>query len=267
MPHAFPQRLLASAALALVLAFSAAGCSVTGGDVTGSVGGASQPQSEADWRRALDGWAARYREHPDDPETAIHYAQALRATAQRAQAVAVLERATIEHPKDMALLGAYGRALADVGRYEQALDVLGHAHTPDQPDWKILNVQGAVLDQLGRNQEAQRHYATALKIAPNEPSVLSNLGLSYALSGDLKRAEATLRRAAAQPNAGARVRQNLGLVIGLQGRFAEAELIVRADLPPAEAEANVSYLKQMLSQNSQFKKSGRARVPQPEAGT
>ena len=47
--------------------------------------------------------------------------------------------------------------------------------------------------------------------------------------------------------ADARVRQNLGLVVGLQGRFAEAESIVKADLPPDEAASNVAYLKQMLS--------------------
>ena len=45
-----------------------------------------------------------------------------------------------------------------------------------------------------------------------------------------------------------RVRQNLALVVGLQGRFAEAEAIARADLPPEEAAANVAYLRQMLAQ-------------------
>ena len=44
-----------------------------------------------------------------------------------------------------------------------------------------------------------------------------------------------------------RVRQNLGLVVGLQGRFAEAEAIVRADLPPDEAAANAAYLREMLA--------------------
>ncbi len=43
------------------------------------------------------------------------------------------------------------------------------------------------------------------------------------------------------------MRQNLGLVVGLQGRFAEAENIVKAELPPDEAASNVAYLKQMLN--------------------
>ena len=166
----------------------------------------------------------------------------------------------------MPLLGAYGRALAEAGDYRQALDVLTRAHTPDNPDWRILNAQGAVLDQLGRHAEAQRHYSAALKIVPDEPSVLSNLGLSYALTKDLKRAEATLRQAMARPNAGPKVRQNLALVVGLQGRFAEAEQIARADLPPGEAAANVAYLRQMLAQRGDWSKKGKPRFA-PDTGT
>jgi Flp pilus assembly protein TadD len=168
----------------------------------------------------------------------------------------------------MPLLGAYGRALAEAGNYPQALDALSRAHTPDQPDWHILNAQGAVLDQMGRHAEAQRIYSAALKIVPDEPSVLSNLGLSYALMKDLKRAEVTLRRAVAQPKANPKVRQNLALVIGLRGRFAEAESIARADLPENEAAANVGYLRQMLSQQSEWQKTGRRPyVPPPDTGT
>jgi Flp pilus assembly protein TadD len=69
------------------------------------------------------------------------------------------------------------------------------------------------------------------------------------LSKDLPKAEETLRQALASPGASARVRQNLGLVVGLQGRFAEAETIVKADLPPDQAAANVAYLKEMLNRN------------------
>jgi Flp pilus assembly protein TadD len=82
---------------------------------------------------------------------------------------------------------------------------------------------------------------------PDEPTVLSNLGLSYALSKDLPKAEETLRHAYGRAGADARVRANLALVIGLQGRLAEAEGIAKADLPAEEAAANVAYLRQLLS--------------------
>jgi Flp pilus assembly protein TadD len=223
--------------------------------------GTVAPSSEEEWRRAAQAWGERYQANQNDPQIAIHYAQALRQSGQRAQAVAVLEQASLRGPKNMELLGAYGRALADVGNFQQALDVLGRAHTPEHPDWRILSAQGAVLDQMGRHTEAQRYYETALKIVPEEPTVLSNLGLSYALSKDLPRAEATLKRAAKGDHVDPRVRQNLALVVGLQGRFAEAESIARADLPPEEAAANVAYLREMLSRQ----RAAESREPAPHS--
>ena len=234
------------------------GCKTIGStDTTGSISAGPQQRTEADWRRESEALGERFRANPRDPDIAIRLAQALRATGQRAQAAAVLETAALHHPENRALLGAFGRALADAGNFKQALKLLERAHSPGQPDWRILSVQGAVMDQMGRHAEAQRYYASALKIMPDEPSVLSNLGLSYALSKDLKRAEETLRPAAARGSADKRVRQNLALVVGLQGRFQEAETIARADLPPDEAAANVTYLRQMLAQKGKanFKKS------------
>jgi Flp pilus assembly protein TadD len=241
-----------------LLALSAAGCKTTGDDVTGSVSSVPAHHSDSDWRRELALWAPRYQANPSDANAAIIYARALRGTGQRAQAAAVLQQASIRNPRNMKLLGEYGRALADVGKYAEALDALGRAHTPDNPDWRILNAQGAVLDQMGQHREAQAHYSAALKIVPNEPSVLSNLGLSYALEKKLKTAELTLRKAMAQRSANQKVTQNLALVVALQGRFAEAEKIASANLPASEAEANVAYLRQMLGRAKKGKHAGRS---------
>jgi Flp pilus assembly protein TadD len=252
-------RLLASATFG-VIATAMAGCQTTQtATTTGSVPLAPAERSDTAVRQDVDTLGQQYRSNPSNVDVAIRYAQALRATGERAQAVAVLERTSMQNPHDKRVLGAYGRALADAGDYNQALDVLARAHSPDQPDWRILSVQGAVLDQLGRHAEAQRYYLTALKIVPDEPSVLSNLGLSYALSKDLHNAEATLRRATARPPVDQRVRQNLALVVGLEGRFAEAEQIARADLPPDQAAANVAYLRQMLAQRDDAHLSARLR--------
>jgi Flp pilus assembly protein TadD len=229
-----------------MLAASVGGCQ-TMADVTGSITTPTETaKADTNPQSSTEAAGERYRANPKDAGAALAYGQALRANGQRSQAAAVLEQATIVHPGDKTLLAAWGRALVDNGNFQQALDVLSRAHTPENPDWRILSVQGTALDQLGRHDDARRYYTSALKIEPGEPSVLSNLGLSYMLSEDLPKAEETLRKAYASPRADARVRQNLGLVVGLQGRFAEAETIVKADLPPDEAAANVAYLKEML---------------------
>ncbi len=65
-----------------------------------------------------------------------------------------------------------------------------------------------------------------------------------------KTAETYMRSAAEQPGADSRVRQNLALVVGLQGRFEEAEQIAGQELSPEQAQANVAYLRGMLAQQN-----------------
>jgi Flp pilus assembly protein TadD len=259
--HRLP-RLLASTGSTAILALALCGCQAAGileaSDVTGSLGDKAEAGRATDPRRDVELWHDRFRANPKDVNAALQYARALRASGQRAQAVAVLEQATIAQPSDKALLAGYGRALADNGNFQQAFDVLSRAHTPDDPDWRILSVQGTVLDQLGRYDEARQYYASALKIAPDDPTVLSNLGLSYVLSKDLPKAEETLRRAYGRAEADPRVRQNLAFVLGLQGRVAEAESIVKAGRPPEEAAANVASLKRLLARKE---KADAARIP------
>ena len=244
-------RFRAATALSAVLFVSLCGCQTDGlSDITGSLGDKTETSAPG---RSLDFYRERHRSNPDDAEAALNYGKALRTAGQRAQAVAVLEQATISHPGDKALLAGYGRALADNGNFEQAFDVLGRAHSPEDPDWRILSAQGAVLDQLGRGEEARQYYASALRIVPDEPSVLSNLALSYVLSKDLAKAEETLRRANSRGDAGPRVKLNLALVVGLRGHMAEAESLAKEGRPPEEAAANVAYLKRLLAKQAATK--------------
>ncbi|MBR1247975.1 tetratricopeptide repeat protein [Bradyrhizobium sp. AUGA SZCCT0169] len=261
-------RLLACTSSAAILALGLSGCqtAVTSSDITGSLGEKAETSRTADPRRDLEVFEARYRANTKDADAALQYGKALRATGQKSQAVAVLEQATIAHSSNKALLAGYGRALADNGNFQQAFDVLGRAHTPDNPDWRILSAQGAVLDQLGRFEEARQYYSSALRITPNQPSVLSNLGLSYVLSKDLPKAEETLRRAHSRAGNDARVRANLALVVGLRGNPAEAEKIAKADLPPEEAAANVAQLKLMLSRKENARAEMGGRMPGAASG-
>src|SRR5258705_13699746 len=206
-------RLLASAAVTAILAAGVGGCQ-TMSDITGSLTSKAEASPGADSRSSVDVYGERYRNNPKDAEAALAYGQALRATGQRAQAVAVLEQGTIAHPGNKPLLAGYGRALADNGNFQQAFDVLTRAHSPEDPDWRILSAQGTTLDQLGRHDEARQYYANALKIAPEDPSVLSNLGLSYVLSKDLPKAEEALRRAHSRAGADRRVGAGFWVVGG-----------------------------------------------------
>jgi len=82
----------------------------------------------------------------------------------------------------------------------------------------------------------------ALTLAPDNPAVLCNLAMFLAGNGDSGQAEALLRKAAGEPGATAQIRQDLALVLGLQGKLAEAEQLERQDLPPDVADNNIAYL-------------------------
>ncbi len=208
---------------------------------------------QAALRAYADDLAPRYASDPENRAVALRYAVALRGLTQNAQAVAVLQRLAVKNPHDPVVLGHYGKALADAGRLQEAADVLGRAHVPEHPSWSILSAQGSVADQMGDHVHAREYYATALKIVPHQPQVLSNLGLSYALERRMPQAEEALREAAAQPSADARVRQNLALVLTLEGKDAEAVDVSRRDLSPVDAADNVRSIKAMIATSATWK--------------
>ena len=178
----------------------------------------------------------------------------------------MLQNAALKNPQSQPLLGEYGRALADVGQFKQALDVLSRAHTPDKPNWRVLMAQGAVLDQMGQPEQARNYYETALKIQPEDPSILSNLALSYALSNELTTAESLLRRAQASPKANMRVRQNLALVLALQGKYEEAQDVASRDLGPEQGAENIAYMRAMMTRPGVIKQPRSLAVKTRKAG-
>jgi len=239
-------------ATALTLAASVAGCG-TSKMTTGSIsksGDSIDQMSASELRSTSSAIGKAYAKDPRDKATAMQYSTLLQMNGKTDQSLAVMRKLAIDYPTDRDVLAAYGKSLAGAGELQPALDAIRRAQTPEYPDWKLVSAEAAILDQIGQPGEARSLYRRALDLKPNEPSVLSNLGMSYVLEGDLKTAETYMRSAAQQPGADSRVRQNLALVVGLQGRFEEAEKIASAELSPDQAQANVTYLRSMLAQQN-----------------
>lgn len=257
----------------MLCTLSIAGCTstpkdrLTTGSITRSFSKPVEEMNEIELRQAEESIGKAYEKSPKDREAGLNYANLLRMTGKNAQALAVMQQVAINYPTDREVLAAYGKAQASAGQLEQALGTIGRAQTPDRPDWRLESAKGAVLDQMGRTEEARAAYRSALDIRPNEPTVLSNLGMSYLLNGDAKTAETYLRNAASQPDADSRVRQNLALVVGLQGRFSEAEQIAMRELDPQQANANVAYLRSMLAQQNSWSKLAAADGKKASAST
>jgi Flp pilus assembly protein TadD len=150
-------------------------------------------------QQATEHWAKRFAANPKDKTAALNLSQVLRAQGKKAQALVIMRQAALHHTDDAAIQGELGKALADAGRNGEAISVLEKLAGGGNADWRVISSYGTVLDQMERHAEARQQYQRALQMEPNQPSVLSNLGLSYALDRNLPEAEKTLRLAAAQP--------------------------------------------------------------------
>src|SRR5260370_10521817 len=92
-------RLIAFIGSSAVVGVGLCSCQTSGpSDITGSLGDQTESRRAAEPRREVDFYRDRFRANPKDADAALQYGKALRATGQRAQAVAVLEQATIANP-------------------------------------------------------------------------------------------------------------------------------------------------------------------------
>jgi len=109
---------------------------------------------------------------------------------------------------DLSLGKKYFRA-ADFGLAEQHFRKAVEMHPRDLESWIGL---AASYDRLRRFDLADRAYAQATKIAGATPEILNNVGYSYMLRGDSRRAREILVQAQAQDPGNPYIRNNLELL-------------------------------------------------------
>lgn len=109
---------------------------------------------------------------------------------------------------DLSLGKKYFRA-ADFGLAEQHFRKAVEMHPRDLESWIGL---AASYDRLRRFDLADRAYTQAMKIAGATPEILNNVGYSYMLRGDYRRARETLMQAQAQDPGNPYIRNNLELL-------------------------------------------------------
>ena len=243
---------------ALFLAIAASGCVshradsaadqlTTGSTSPAAATAAGMPPagSYIQTKKLSDAWNA----NPGDEKVGLAYAESLGKLGQEQTEIDVLKAVSVAHPSDVGLQARIGKMLLAVNRPGEAAAVLERGVATGKADWKTYSALGSAYDAQGQYDNARQQYARALNMQPGALSVQNNLGMSYALQGNLPQAEKILRAALAQPGSAGepRVRQNLALVIGLSGRFDEARKIASADLPPDQVDANLAFLQEMLN--------------------
>jgi tetratricopeptide (TPR) repeat protein len=158
----------------------------------------------------------------------------------------VLQQASVFHGGSRELASEYGRLALEFDQIGVAGKLLAAADDPANPDWRIISARGTVLAKQGKYKDAIPFYESSLALAPDHPSILSNLALAHAMNGEPKRAEAMLRQAATTDRNSLKIRQNLALVLGLQGKYDEGKLLASNDLSAENATENAEYLRRVV---------------------
>lgn len=191
-------------------------------------------------------WAKESQKNQEDLETSLEFARALREIGSQDRAVDILSRALIVHPTSadaLMLLGRIQMAAGDIGAAGRSFQSATQVAPTRAEGWAAL---GTTYDQQGQHGLAQTCYMQALEYEPSRTTTLTNYGLSLVLTGDLPGAEAKLRLAAANPDAGARVTENLALVLGLQGKFEEMKTVSAAAAPETVVAQNAALLQNLI---------------------
>ncbi|MDX2259744.1 MAG: tetratricopeptide repeat protein [Hyphomicrobiaceae bacterium] len=252
------RRQHAGIAAALALALVSGGCASSGPKLPDFMAGSEPPPAapaslaqvpetpQSELEKATAYWGEEFSKKPTALEPALSYARNLKALGRKKQAMAILQQASAYHSDSRELASEYGRLALDLDQVSVAEKVLAVADDPAKPDWRIISARGTVLAKQGKYKEAIPHFERALAFAHDHPSVLNNLALAHAMTGEPQKAEELLRRAAAGGGSTARVRQNLALVLGLQGKYEESTKVAAQDQPPSVAAADTAVLRKIV---------------------
>jgi Flp pilus assembly protein TadD len=158
-------------------------------------------------------------ENPKDPTLAMAYVRVLKSAGKRNEALAVLDAASDANPAEMLIAVEQGLLALELGQSIKAEGALQKAALGPNRDWRVLSGLGIAASSQGNQKEAQRHFAKALELSPNNPAVLNNLAVSLILDRKVDQAEAALRRAAKAGAPRQQVGQNLALIKALKSEM------------------------------------------------
>jgi Flp pilus assembly protein TadD len=206
-------RMTLAAGLAIVACQVGAGCAVT-----------------TNVQRASEtGYAARHS-----------LARELVARGDWARAFAMLDDLHRERPDDVDVLTMRGIVYRERGLFADAetdlKDVLKLA-----PEWPDAHAALGILYDVQMRPEAEAEHRAAVKLSPNNPAFLNNLGFSLYLRHRFKEAVKSYESAARLAPLSRRVRTNLGFACAAMGDLRRAAREFQMGGSEAEAKNNLGF--------------------------
>lgn len=201
---------------------------------------------ETELGKATEYWGKEYSKNPSNAKAAVAFAKNLKAAGNKQEAFNVLAQAAQSTPDSREIAAEYGRLALEFEKVSLAAQMLEFADDPMRPDWRVISARGAALAKLGKYKEAVQHLERANLLAPEQLAVQNNLALAYAMNGDPSKAESLLRQAVNRDGGNTKTKQNLALVLGLQGKYDEATQVGATAVSADIAKQNTNIVRQMV---------------------
>lgn len=244
---------VARGALGAGLILGLGGCAGSGVDLATSLNSDNQPKAvdtaaatpQTELEKATEYWGGKFAKSPNTLEFALNYARNLKAMGRKQQALSALQHASTYHAQNRELASEYGRLALELDQVQTAKKILEFADDPTKPDWRVISARGTVLAKEGNHKDAIPMFERALALSNNNTSVMNNLAMAYALGGRADDSERLLREASLKGGP-SKVHKNLALVLGLQGKYDEAQLVGGRVLSEDAVKSDTQLVRQMV---------------------
>ena len=187
---------------------------------------------------------------PENRDALLGLARNLRYTGNAKLAAGELLKAPGVTAGDAGILLELGKAQIAMGNAKDAVRHLQSAREKDSGNWDVFGTLGVGFDLLKSYGKAQEAYSKALTLSPGNLSVLNNMAISLALSGNIDAAISTLEDAPISIRRMPQVRQNLALFYALKGNLKKAETLSKLDLSEADARNNLAVFNRLRRQQT-----------------
>lgn len=175
----------------------------------------------------------------------------------------ILTRAAKFQPDHAEINRLLGKLAVGEGQAQAALSYFTRGLKTAPSNMDLLVGAGIANDMLRQHSAAQNYYESAMKLHAKEDlsMVRTNLGMSYILSNEPKKAIEVLKRDARKKNASAVIRHNLALAYGILGRHADARQVLQGDLTEDQRLQSLQNIQAMITKDNE------AAAPTPLAAT
>ncbi len=154
----------------------------------------------------------------------LRIADVLREGDKLDEAIKVLEALAAEWPDSFEPLATEGDYLRSAERFADAAKAydlaLARVKTVDTQDWSLFYARGVAFERAGEWPQAEKDFLEALKLSPDQPSVLNYLGYSWVDRGEnLPKAKEFIERAVQLKPDDGYIVDSLGWVLYRQGDY------------------------------------------------